>query len=121
MNRLVRERRLLNTWILRASIGACLLLIVIGMAMFFVHGVRLPMPPRGSLWEILKRAAGRGVRLHSDAFLDIAIIVLLLTPMMRLLDGVYVSARASDWLYAGIGLLVLALVVSGVIAGQIGI
>ncbi|MDE2234477.1 MAG: DUF1634 domain-containing protein [Gammaproteobacteria bacterium] len=121
MNQLVRERRLLNTWILRTSIGACLLLIMVGLAMFFLHGVRLPEPPRGSLWEILRQAIRRGVRLHSDAFLDVAIVVLLLTPMARLLAGVYVSARARDWLYAGIGLLVLALVVSGVIAGQFGI
>ena len=122
MNRLVRERRLLNIWILRASISLCLLLIIAGLALFFLHGAnRLPAAPNGSLSSILQRAVRRGTGLHASAFLDAAIVVLLLTPMVRILAGVYVSARARDWLYTGISLLVLALVVTGVIAGQFGI
>ncbi len=121
MNRLVRERRLLNIWILRASISGCLLLIAVGLALFFMHGAHLPAAPHGSLPAILEQAVMHGGRLESNAFLDIAIVVLLLTPMVRLLAGVYVSTRARDWLYAGIGVLVLALVIAGVVAGQFGI
>lgn len=122
MNRLVRERRLLNIWILRASIGFCLLLVVTGLVLFFFHGsARLPAAPSGSLFSIIRHAVMRSASLHADAFLDAGIVLLLLTPMVRPLAGVYISARARDWLYTCIGLLVLMLVVSGVVAGQLGI
>jgi len=48
-------------------------------------------------------------------------VVLLLTPVARLLVGIYVSARVRDWLYVAIGMLVVALVITGVIAGQSGV
>ncbi|MDE2196711.1 MAG: DUF1634 domain-containing protein [Gammaproteobacteria bacterium] len=122
MSEIVRERRLLNTWILRASIVLCLLLIVIGLSVFFVHGgTHIPATPSGSLRQIIRHAVHAGTGLHAGTFLDAGVIVLLLTPMARLLAGIYVSARVRDWLYVAIGVLVLALVIIGVIAGQSGV
>jgi len=121
MNEIVRERRLLNIWILRVSIVLCALLIVVGLAIFFVHGgAHIPATPSGSLRRIMHSAAHGSVGMHASAFLDAAIVVLLLTPVARLLVGIYVSARVRDWLYVAIGMLVVALVITGVIAGQSG-
>ena len=122
MNEIVRERRLLNIWILRVSIALCVLLIAIGLAIFFVHGgARIPATPSGSLRQIVHSAAHGSIGLHASAFLDAAIVLLLLTPMARLAAGIYVSVRVRDWLYVGIGALVLGLVIIGVIAGQSGV
>jgi uncharacterized membrane protein len=122
MSEIVRERRLLNIWILRISIVACALFIFIGLTIFLMHGGgRMNAIPSGSLGEMIHVAIQGSVGLHASAFLDAAIIVLLLTPMVRLAAGIYVSARARDWLYVGIGVLVLALVVVGVLAGQSGV
>ncbi|MDE2091734.1 MAG: DUF1634 domain-containing protein [Gammaproteobacteria bacterium] len=122
MNEIVRERRLLNIWILRVSITLCALLIAVGLAMFFVHGnTSMPATPSGSLREMIHTSIQGSIGFHASAFLDAAIIVLLLTPMARLLAGIYVSARVRDWLYVGIGVVVLALVVIGVVAGQSGV
>ncbi|HVA55445.1 MAG TPA: DUF1634 domain-containing protein [Gammaproteobacteria bacterium] len=122
MSEIVRERRLLNIWILHISIALCALLIAVGLAIFFVHGsINISATPSGSLREMIQAAIQGSIGLHASAFLDAAIIVLLLTPMARLLAGIYVSARVHDWLYVAIGALVLALVITGVIAGQIGI
>lgn len=122
MNGIVRERRLLNIWILRVSIALCALLIAVGLAIFFIHGsMHIPATPSGSLREMIQVSIQGSIGLHASAFLDAAIIVLLLTPMARLVAGIYVSARVRDWLYVGIGVLVLALVIVGVIAGQSGV
>jgi uncharacterized membrane protein len=122
MKEIVRERRLLNIWILRVSITVCALFIVIGLTTFLVHGSpSMNAIPNGSLSKMIHAAIQGGIKLHAAAFLDAAIMLLLLTPMLRLVAGIYVSARVRDWLYVGIGALVLALVIIGVIAGQIGV
>lgn len=119
---IVRERRLLNTWILRTSIVLCVAFIVVGLVLFFLHGgAPIQAMPSGSLGQLLRQTVGQALGLHASAFLEVGIILLLLTPMVRLAAGIYVSARVRDWLYAVIGLLVLGLVILGVIAGQSGV
>ncbi|MGE5625298.1 MAG: DUF1634 domain-containing protein [Bacillota bacterium] len=121
MNDLVQHRRWLTAWILRLSIGLCLLLIVLGLALFLAQGgARVPAIPRGSLKDIFDAAVSRGEAFHAGAFLDAGLVVLLLTPVARLVAGVYISARGRDWLYVAIGVIVLGLVLLGLMAGQAG-
>lgn len=120
MNHIVRERRLLNVWIVRASVTSCVILILTGLLLFFVHGSRMPTRPAGSLLDILHGIVVGGFSWQASAFLDAGLLILLLTPMVRLLAGIYVSLRMRDWLYALIGLIVVALVVIGLLAGQSG-
>lgn len=118
-NKLTHERRFLTRLILRTSIGLCLLLIVIGLAIFFAEGgTRIPVNPSGKFSAILARVAHGGAGLHASAFLIGGVVVLLLTPIARLLAGIVMSARARDLLYAVIGVIVLALVVVGLLIGQ---
>lgn len=117
--KLTRERRFLTRLILRTSIGLCLVLIVVGLMIFFVQGGRhIPVNPSGKFSVILDHAVRGGAGLHASAFLTAGIVVLLLTPVARLLSGVVMSARAHDRLYTVIGLVVLALVVAGLLIGQ---
>lgn len=119
MNPLTRQRQFLVRLILRTSISLCLLLIIIGLAIFFARGgTHVPVNPSGKFSSILERAMHGGAGLHASAFLIAGIVVLLLTPIARLLGGVVMSARAHDRLYAVIGLVVLALVVAGLLIGQ---
>lgn len=118
-NKLTRERQFLTRLILRTSIGLCLLLVVIGLVIFFTQGGRhIPVNPRGKFSTILGRALRSGAGLHASAFLIAGIVVLLLTPVARLLSGMVISWRARDGLYVLIGLVVLALVVAGLLIGQ---
>ncbi|MGH8370834.1 MAG: DUF1634 domain-containing protein [Gammaproteobacteria bacterium] len=120
MIHIVRERRLLNIWIVRASVGLCMACMVDGLALFFLHGSRMPGMPAGSLWHILNGIVRDASSSQAGAFLDAGLLILLFTPIVRLLAGVYVSLRMRDWLYASIGLMVVALVVIGLLAGQNG-
>ena len=74
------------------------------------------MPAVVRLSAILDTVLHGGIGFHASAFLDTAIVVLL-TPVARLLVGIYVSARVRDWLYVAIGVLVVA----GVVIGQFGV
>lgn len=119
MSDLARQRQLLAIWILRVSITLCLLFIVIGLVIFFVHGgAHIPVNPSGRLSAILDTVLHGGAGLHASAFLIAGIAVLLLTPIARLLSGVVMSGRAKDWLYVVIGLIVLLLLLIGLFAGQ---
>lgn len=121
MNALAEHRRWLTAWILRLSIALCLISIVAGLALFLIHGGRLqPANPSGSLIDILDGALHRGEALHAGAFLVAGLLVLLLTPVARLMAGIYISARARDWVYVLIGLVVVGLVIAGLLMGQAG-
>lgn len=119
MSKLAHERQFLARVILRTSISLCLLLIVIGLAIFFAHGgAPIPLNPSGKFSAIVARTLRTGAGLHASAFLIAGIVILLLTPIARLLSGVAMSARARDGLYVVVGLVVLALVVAGLLIGQ---
>lgn len=121
MNALAEHRRWLISWILRLSIALCLGLLLIGIAVFLLRGgERPPANPSGSLFDILAAVLHRGEALHAGAFLVAGLLVLLLTPVARLVAGIYVSARGRDGLYVLIGLVVLGLVIAGLLFGQAG-
>jgi uncharacterized membrane protein len=120
-DRIVRERRLLNLWIVRVGITLCVTFCLAGIGVFFAHGgADAPATLTGSLRHIIGEAMRGSVGLHAGALLYAGLIALLLTPLARLVAGIYVSARARDPMYAVIGCLVLALVLVGIVAGQTG-
>lgn len=119
MTDIVRQRQFLARLVLRSFISLCLLLIVIGLVIFFATGgTHVPGNPGGKFSVIVARALQGGAGLHASAFLIAGIVVLLLTPIARLLAGVAMSVRMRDGLYVVIGLLVLALVIAGLLIGQ---
>ena len=112
------QRRLINLWILRASIGLSLVSILIGLGVFLVKGADYtPRPPSGSIASIVGHVWQGALGLHASAFLDFGVLVMLFTPLARLVAGVVANTRSRDWLYVGIGVLVLVLVITGLFMG----
>ena len=119
--RLANQRRLINLWILRASIGLSLVSILIGLGVFLVKGADyLPRTPSGSIAVILAYVWREALGLHASAFLDIGVLVMLFTPLARLAAGIVSNVRSRDWTYALIGLVVAVLVALGMLSGQSG-
>lgn len=117
--RLEAQRRLITVWILRTSIGLCVLCIVTGLTIFLVKGAGYePHTPSGSITAILVHVWQEALGLHASAFLDAGVLVLLFTPLARLLSGVLANARARDLVYVGISTAVIGLVLIGLFAGQ---
>lgn len=116
--KLVEQRRLLNLWILRTSIGLSLASILIGLGVFLAKGANYtPHTPSGSIATIIADAWQEALGLHASAFLDAGVLVLLFTPLARLAAGVVTNVRSRDWTYALIGLVVAGLVAVGLFGG----
>ena len=113
------QRRLINLWILRASISLSLVSILIGLGVFLAKGADyVPHTPSGSIATIIAYVWQEALGLHASTFLDFGVLAILFTPLARLAAGVVANLRARDWMYVGIGLIVFALVSVGLFAGQ---
>jgi uncharacterized membrane protein len=119
--RLEAQRRLISLWILRVSIGLAASCILVGLALFLARGgVYFPRTPSGLIDQILAYIWREARALRPSAFMDAGILVILFTPLARLASGVVANVRARDWLYVGIGVVVIALVVTGLFTSQSG-
>ena len=116
--RLEAQRRRITVWILRTSIGLSVACIAAGLAVFLIKGADYqPHTPSGPITAILAYVWQEAMGLHASAFLDAGILVMLFTPLARLASGVVANARAKDWLYVGIGAVVIGLVLTGLLTG----
>jgi uncharacterized membrane protein len=119
--RLEGQRRQINLWILRLSIGLSVACILTGLAVFLAKGgAYVPHTPSGSIISILAYVWQEALSAHASAFLDAGVLVMLFTPLARLAAGVVANVRARDWVYVLIGLVVVFLVVIGLLMGQSG-
>ena len=64
--------------------------------------------------EALRQAA----MLRPAGFISLGLIVLILTPVMRVMGSVVVFVRERDWRYAGITFLVLVVMLISLWVGQ---
>ena len=117
--RLTAQRRLITLWILRSSIGLAVFSILVGLTLFLARGgVYFPRTPSGPITQIIAYVWNEALGGRASAFLDAGILVLLFTPLTRLAAGVVANVRARDWIYVGIGLVVIGLVLTGLFTGQ---
>ena len=117
--KLDQQRQRITVWILRTSIGLSVFSIVTGLTIFLVKGADyVPHTPSGPITTILAYVWQEAIGLHASAFLDAGVLVLLFTPLARLIAGVVANARARDWLYVAIGAVVIGLVLTGLFTGQ---
>jgi uncharacterized membrane protein len=119
--RLEEQRRLITLWLLRLSIGLAVSSILVGLLLFLARGaVYFPRTPFGRIDQILAYVWQASRAGRPSAFMDAGILVILFTPLARLLSGVVANARACDWAYVFIGFVVMALVSVGLFLGQTG-
>jgi len=117
--KLEAQRRLITLLILRTSIGVAVFSILLGLMLFLARGgAYFPTTPSGRIDEILAYVWHEARALRPSAFLDAGLLVILFTPLVRLLSGVVANARMRDWLYVVIGGIVIGLVLIGLFAGQ---
>ena len=118
--RLEAQRRLVTVTILRTSIGLAVFSILVGLTLFLARGaLYFPTTPAGRIDQILAYAWHEALAPRPTAFFEFGILVMLFTPLARLLSGVVANVRARDWLYVGIGSVVIALVLVGLFTGQV--
>jgi uncharacterized membrane protein len=89
-------------------------LLVIGLITGLLAGHTLPpaaMPPGSALQQALK--------LDPSGFISLGMLVLIFTPIVRVIGSVFVFLYERDWLYFGVTLFVLMVMLVSVILGRV--
>jgi len=119
--KLEAQRRFITLLILRTSIGLAVFSILLGLMLFLARGgAYFPTTPSGPITSILAYVWHEARALRPSAFMEAGILVILFTPLVRLLSGVVANAQMRDWSYVLIGLVVIGFVSAGLFAGQAG-
>jgi uncharacterized membrane protein len=100
-------------WLLRGQLLLAGLMIVVGSLLALQASGALPSH------TVALGAIGSGLR-HGDgaAWVSAGFVLLILTPVVRLLATAGTFVRERDWRFVGATALVLAIVVSGLVIGR---
>lgn len=106
-----------TAWVVVLAVAIASLLFAIGVALFFLHGgAEAPLRVRG-IPELIVHALRGSAQMQPRGFIEAGLLVLLLAPFLRLVAGVVNSARQRDWLFVGVGVVVVALLLTGIFLG----
>ena len=109
--------------LLRVGIALSGALVLIGGLIALIKTAGSPIPdlstlePSSRLLSPSELAQGV-LSLDPLALVQAGLVVLIATPVMRVAVSAYGFLRQRDWLYVGITLVVLAVLVFGLVAGQ---
>jgi uncharacterized membrane protein len=105
----------LITRLLRIGVGATALLMIAGLLLLFAHGSGVGAAPRLDGQNL----GARFVAGDPQAILYAGVVVLLATPLVRVALSAGLFARAGDRAFAGITLVVLALLAVSILVGSV--
>ena len=100
-------------WVLTVGLAAAISLMVAGAILAGIRS-RVPIPHQTSFSGVL-RGLARG---EPGAFFDLGLIVLLATPAARVVTLLVAYGRRRQWLFAGISLFVLCILI---LSGYLGL
>lgn len=101
--------------ILIAGLAVSTLFFLIGLGLGLAQGRSLPtraLAPAEAFRQVLA--------LQPAGFLSLGLIILIATPMLRVVGSILVFAWQRDWRYVGITLLVLVVLIVSVLLGRGG-
>lgn len=113
---------LLLAHVLRTGVLVAAALVIAGAIVYFVRGEHLVprfnrfVPEPGELRSVggiladARRLSGRGL-------MQLGVVTLIATPIVRVAFSVVVFLRERDWLYTLVTLIVLALLLYGIVNG----
>jgi uncharacterized membrane protein len=111
-----RKQRILDKimgGVLAVGTVASTLSFLVGLGLAFIEARPIPTDV-APLGEAVRRAAA----LRPSGFLMLGIVVLIATPLARIASAAIVFLWERDWLYTGITLLVLAVMIASLLLGR---
>ncbi len=114
--RLVRERRDLNEVVHRmliVGLAISTVFMVMGIVLDVALGRSMPTTTIG-----LSDTFGRVIALRPSGFLMLGLLVLIATPVLRVVGSIAAFIYERDWRYAGITLVVFLVVMLSLILGR---
>lgn len=107
----------LTAWVIAVAVAVASLLLAGGIVSFLVGGAASGPITAHSFLGVLARA-WRGIyRFDARGLIEGGLVVLLLTPLARLVAGAVQSARRGDWRFVAIGAVVACLLIAGILLG----
>ena len=100
-------------WVLRVGLGASVLLLVAGMIVRLGAGV--DDAPAVRLWDFAVSGGDLGLRLTT-----LGVLVLAMTPALRVLALVALWWRERDWRFVAVALAVAVTLSAGILMGKGG-
>lgn len=117
MSRDSSESGTLTAAVIGAGVVITALLLTGGLAAFFIAGAH-PGPAHGKGFLGVAAQAFDGIaHFTAPGLIEAGLLVLLLTPLARLVAGIVQSARGGDWRFVLVGALVVALLMTGIVLG----
>lgn len=107
----------LTAWVIAAAIAVASVLLFGGLISFVMGGAPSGPPATRNFIGVLTRAALGIRRFDARGLIEAGLLVLLLTPLARLVAGALQSARRGDWRFVAIGVIVACLLVAGILLG----
>ncbi len=89
-----------------------ILCLLVGMVVLIAH-------PASHSSKLLPMGAALrdALRLHASGWLSLGVLVLILTPVARVVMAIFSFARIRDWRYAVISTIVLGAMITGLLLG----
>ncbi|MGZ3599298.1 MAG: DUF1634 domain-containing protein [Ktedonobacterales bacterium] len=117
---LVRQAELIISGVLRGGVLLSAGLIAVGVITFYVNGA-WRSPTAGSTYPHTLASVWQGV-LHGEplAIISLGLLVLLATPVLRVIVSIVAFLLEGDWLYAAITTVVLLILVVSFFLGRGG-
>ncbi|MGZ3713851.1 MAG: DUF1634 domain-containing protein [Ktedonobacterales bacterium] len=117
---LVRQAELIISGVLRGGVLLSAGLIAIGVITFYASGA-WRSPTAGSTYPHTFASVWQGV-LHGEplAIISLGLLVLLATPVLRVIVSIVAFLLEGDWLYAAITTVVLLILVVSFFLGRGG-
>jgi len=117
MNRESAEGGRFTAWVIGAAVVLAAVLFALGLVVYILEGgAEQPFQVRG-IFDVAVHAVRGSAHFRSWGFIEAGLLVLLFAPFLRLFAGVVASTRRRDWLFAAIGVLVMALLLAGILLG----
>jgi uncharacterized membrane protein len=109
------------SYVLRGGVLCSAGLLILGALLFAIGALRSGSPAFPSIYPHSLRDIISGLA-HGDplAILALGLLVLLLTPVARVVISIFAFTRERDWLYVGITALVLLILVVSFLLGAGG-
>jgi uncharacterized membrane protein len=111
---------LLISYVLRGGVLLSAGLLILGSLLYGVGALRGGAPTSPSFPHSLGDIFSGLARRDPMAVLSLGLLVLLLTPVARVLISIFAFARERDWLYVGITTVVLLILLVSFLLGRGG-
>ncbi|SRR5579875_3339776 len=119
---LVRQAEVVISFILRAGVVVSGVIIALGSLLYFIEAARQPHGPHATSHELTAIGGIAHALLTGDplAIIMLGLILLLLTPVLRVIVSIGAFALERDWRYVAITSLVLIILIISFLLGKGG-